>query len=240
VSGLLVYLSLILGSDTRVFESLSRIFTASKMLLRDLLAHVMLSAAPVVRDGSISPLHDRSTSLVHDRSAPLAGRGLNHELAALSPGISVNSSPGLSVLATGAAGDCDLGWTLCGTGCMPIGSICCSGKGFCDAGEYCTSDKACCKVGETLGHVYDAKPATNMVINVSRSGRLAPVLQHVTPVRCFAVMGKNLDICNETSHKLTTKQLYAYRSCLLHGWLLRRWRDLPRQRQLWHRQRRWR
>lgn len=117
-----------------------------KMLLRDLLAHVMLSAAPAARERSISPLHERSTSSIHDRSAPLTTLSLDHDLVALTPGFSANPAPGLSVLATGAAGACDAGWTICGTGCMPIGSVCCAGKGYCDAGEYCTSDDACCAV----------------------------------------------------------------------------------------------
>ena len=116
------------------------------MLLRDLLAHVILNAAPVVRERSVSPLHERAASLVHESSAPQTVPTFDHDLAALSPGISVNPVPGLSILATGAAGGCDIGWTTCGTGCMPIGSVCCSGKGFCDAGEYCTNDDACCPV----------------------------------------------------------------------------------------------
>jgi hypothetical protein len=115
------------------------------MQLRDLLARVMLSAAPLT-ERSMSPIHARSSGAVlHDRAAPLSAQSLDHDLVALLPGTSFNPAPGLSVLATGSA-TCDPGWTTCGTGCMPIGSVCCSGKGFCEAGEYCTGDDACCPV----------------------------------------------------------------------------------------------
>lgn len=115
-----------------------------KMQLRDLLASVMLGAAPIVHESSISPLHARSTYTIHDRSSLLTSVGLDHDVVAFSPpSMSANPALGLSVLATG---DCDPGWTVCGSGCMPIGSVCCTGNGYCDAGEYCTSDSACCKV----------------------------------------------------------------------------------------------
>jgi MYXO-CTERM domain-containing protein len=43
-------------------------------------------------------------------------------------------------------GNCDVGYVVCGNGCMPSGSSCCASQGYeayCDPGKTCTSQGTC-------------------------------------------------------------------------------------------------
>jgi hypothetical protein len=81
----------------------------------------------------------------------LAATPLQEHPIALLPGASVGlaASPNLRLAAATSLATCDSGWTTCGSNCMPIGGVCCSGLGYCDADEYCTNESTCCPVGKT-------------------------------------------------------------------------------------------
>jgi hypothetical protein len=78
---------------------------------------------------------------------------------ALFEGLPLEARSGVSLLYAGssdlpvdiiearAGGQCGIGFTVCGAGCMPIGNVCCDGKGYCHLNEYCTNDDGCCPVG---------------------------------------------------------------------------------------------
>ncbi|KAK1782345.1 hypothetical protein QBC45DRAFT_236710 [Copromyces sp. CBS 386.78] len=76
--------------------------------------------------------------------------GFAYERLPTIPGTSPNTNQGLVAIGTGTnAASCDIGETTCGIGCMPLASVCCSGKGYCDPGEYCTERDTCCPIGKT-------------------------------------------------------------------------------------------
>ncbi|KAA8635613.1 hypothetical protein SMACR_03324 [Sordaria macrospora] len=77
--------------------------------------------------------------------------GLAYERLPTIPGTSSNPNQGLIAIGTGnnLAASCVVGETTCGIGCMPLASVCCSGKGYCDPGEYCTERDTCCPIGKT-------------------------------------------------------------------------------------------
>ncbi|KAH8840560.1 hypothetical protein MCOR27_001053 [Pyricularia oryzae] len=45
-------------------------------------------------------------------------------------------------------GTCSPGSVRCNSGCMPIGSVCCT-RGYCETGEYCSGSNTCCPLGKT-------------------------------------------------------------------------------------------
>ncbi|KAL2126165.1 hypothetical protein VTI74DRAFT_1577 [Chaetomium olivicolor] len=72
--------------------------------------------------------------------ALLSGLALNH--LEIIPETSPNPA-GLLVRQSG----CRTGEVVCDSGCMPVGSTCCTGRNsYCEAGRYCVSTGGCCPV----------------------------------------------------------------------------------------------